>query len=265
VAVERAGPAGARGAGGAEAGVGALDHQRPGTKPRCLGRPVLRGLRGTSGVEPSAATPARNSVSSDAPLAANTPGRASDGTRRTVNASRAGGGSRRSPPATAKASTGPPRSTMAARFEPCSRRSSRDGPPLRSRQGRLHVASVHGQEGLVDRARSVRRVEAVAVQPLEHPGGPPLAGAPLGGGRGAQRRRVERPPGAARAHDAPDRLHRAPRRHGWPPAPGPRRPRRQQRLRHRPQPVRQAPRPHARDPPSRHARIERAGGSDGRL
>ena len=73
MAVEQAAPAGAHGTEGAEVRMRALDHPAPGTRPRCFGRPVLRGLRGMSAAKPKAATAARKAVSSKAPSAANTP------------------------------------------------------------------------------------------------------------------------------------------------------------------------------------------------
>ena len=159
--------------------------QRPGMKPRCSGRPVLRGSRGMSGVKPSAAMPARKAASSKAPSAANANARGPA----------AGRGGRRRPRRTrGRARRGrrsPPTSTLA--------RAGRGAtvPLFRARQRRLHVAAVHGEEPPVDHARGVRGRQALPVRAPGHAGSLPLAGAAFGRGRRARPGRVERPPGAA--------------------------------------------------------------------
>jgi hypothetical protein len=126
-AVEIGAPAGAGRAERAQMSGVRSTTQRPGTKPRNFGVPVLRGMSGT---KPSASIPARKAWSSTAPPAANSPGVALNGICRCASAFRAGGRSWRSPlsTATARTRTSPARATIAAYFEPCLRRSSRDGP-----------------------------------------------------------------------------------------------------------------------------------------
>ena len=117
-------------------------------------------------------------------------------------------------PARANDRTSPPRSMMAVHFDPACAGRAAAPHHLRTRQRRLHVAPVHGQEPAVDPTRGVRSGQAVPAQALEHTGPLPLAAAPLGSGRGAQLVRVPHPLGAAGPHQEPDRPHGAPRRTG---------------------------------------------------